>query len=107
MIYPKPAMLEGHGVRLEPLSREHEKGLAEAAKDGKLWELWFTSVPEPEKTGAYIDTALEGQKAGHMLPWAVIDTKSAALVGSTRYHDIVPAADRVEIGWTWYAGRVQ
>ena len=107
MIRPEPAVLEGHGVRLEPLSREHEKGLAAAAKDGKLWELWFTSVPEPEKTGAYIDTALEGQKAGHMLPWAVIDTKSAALVGSTRYHDIVPAADRVEIGWTWYAGRVQ
>ena len=107
MIHPKPATLEGHGVRLQPLSRDHEKGLIEAARDGKLWELWYTSVPEPEKTRAYIDTALEGQEAGHMLPWAVIDPKSGAVIGSTRYHDIIPAADRVEIGYTWYAARWQ
>jgi N-acetyltransferase len=107
VIHPKPATLEGHGVRLEPLTREHEKGLAEAAKDGKLWELYYTSVPEPEKTRAYIETALDGQSAGHMLPWAVIETKSGAVIGSTRYHDIVAAADRVEIGWTWYAARFQ
>ena len=107
MIQPKPATLEGHGVRLEPLARGHEKGLIEAAKDGRLWELFYTSVPEPEKTLAYIETALQGQKDGHMLPWAVIDMKSGAVVGSTRYHDIIPAADRVEIGWTWYAQRCQ
>jgi N-acetyltransferase len=107
VIHPKPAKLEGHGVRLEPLLREHEKGLIEAAKDGKLWELWYTSVPEPEKAGAYIATALEGQQAGHMLPWAVIDAKSGAIIGSTRYHDIIPAAERVEIGYTWYAARWQ
>jgi len=107
VIHPKPATLEGHGVRLEPLSKEHEKGLAEAAKDGKLWELWFTSVPEPEKTGAYIDAALAGQKAGDMLPWVVREAKNGAIIGSTRYHDIIPAADRVEIGYTWYAARWQ
>jgi RimJ/RimL family protein N-acetyltransferase len=107
VIHPKPATLEGHGVRLEPLSREHEKGLAEAAKDGKLWELWYTSVPEPEKTGAYIDAALAGQAAGDMLPWVVREAKNGAIIGSSRYHDIVPAADRVEIGYTWYAARWQ
>ena len=107
MITPKPAILEGHGVRLEPLLRKHEKGLAEAAKDGKLWELWYTSVPEPEKAGAYIETALEGQEAGHMLPWAVLEAKTGTVLGSTRYHDIIRETDRVEIGWTWYALRVQ
>jgi RimJ/RimL family protein N-acetyltransferase len=107
VIAPRPATLEGHGVRLEPLSVEHEKGLAAAAADGKLWELWFTSVPEPEKTRAYIDAALQGQKDGHMLPWAVRDAKDGTILGSTRYHDIIPAADRVEIGWTWYAARCQ
>jgi N-acetyltransferase len=107
VIHPKPATLEGHGVRLEPLSRDHEKGLIEAAKDGKLWELFFTSVPEPEKTRAYIEAALAGQEKGEMLPWAVRELKSGSIVGSTRYHDIIPAADRVEIGWTWYAARCQ
>jgi len=107
VIHPKPATLEGYGVRLQPLSRDHETGLIEAAKDGKLWELWYTSVPEPDKTQAYIDAALAGQKAGDMLPWAVMDAKSGEIIGSTRYHDIIPAADRVEIGYTWYAARAQ
>jgi N-acetyltransferase len=99
--------LEGHGVRLEPLSREHESGLVAAAKDGRLWELFFTSVPEPDQFAPYISLALEKQKQGEMLPWAVRDLRSGDIVGSTRYHDIIPAADRVEIGYTWYAARCQ
>ena len=107
MISPQPVALEGHGVRLDPLERSHEENLARAAADGKLWQLWFTSVPAPDETQKYVETALEGQQAGHMLPWAVRELQSGAIVGSTRYHDIVAAADRVEIGWTWYAQRVQ
>ena len=107
MIHPKPATLEGHGIRLEPLTREHEKGLIEAAKDGKLWELFFTSVPEPENTKKYVEDALKGQERGDMLPWVVRELKTNSIVGSTRYHDIIPAADRVEIGYTWYAQRCQ
>ena len=107
MITPAPVRLEGHGVRLEPLTAEHEAGLASAAEDGKLWELWFTSVPEPGKTGGYIADALEGQRAGHMLPWAVRELGSATVIGTTRYHDIVAKIDRVEIGYTWYAARWQ
>ena len=107
MIKVVPQELEGHGVRLEPLAPEHATGLKEAALDGRLWELFFTSVPEPDEVSAYISQALEGQKQGHMLPWAVRDLKGGAIVGATRYHDIVAAADRVEIGWTWYAERCQ
>ena len=107
MIKPVPLKLEGHGVRLEPLGSEHHDGLAAAAQDGKLWELWFTSVPEPEQTQAYIKAALAGQLAGHMLPWAVRELQTGRIVGSTRYHDIVAEADRVEIGYTWYAKRCQ
>jgi RimJ/RimL family protein N-acetyltransferase len=107
MISPRAATLEGHGVRLEPLSREHETDLAEAAQDGKLWELWFTSVPAPGETAKYIEAALQGQKDGHMLAWAVRESSSGQIVGSTRYHDIIAAAGRVEIGYTWYARRCQ
>jgi N-acetyltransferase len=99
--------LERHGIRLEPLTPAHAEGLRSAAEDGKLWELRYTSVPEPERVGSYIEGALAGQHDGHMLPWAVRELESGAIVGSTRYHDIIPAADRVEIGWTWYAQRVQ
>ena len=103
MITIQPATLEGHGVRLEPLSYDHHDGLVAAADDGKLWELWFTSVPEPEQTRAYIAAALAGQEAGHMLPWAVRELTSGKIIGSTRYHDIVADIDRVEIGYTWYS----
>jgi RimJ/RimL family protein N-acetyltransferase len=81
--------------------------LSSACADGRLWELWYTSVPRPTEFGQYIADALAGQTAGHMLPWAVRELDSGDVVGSTRYHDIVPAVDRVEIGYTWYASRWQ
>jgi len=103
MITLAPVTLEGHGVRLEPLTLAHQEGLAAATADGRLWELWFTRVPAPEEASAYIAEALEGQQAGHMLPWAVRELTTGAIIGSTRYHDITPQVDRVEIGYTWYA----
>jgi len=102
-----PATLEGNGVRLEPLTRDHAEALAAAARDGNLWELFFTSVPEPENANKYVDDALKGQERGDMLPWAVRDLNTNTIVGSTRYHDIIAAAGRVEIGYTWYAQRCQ
>lgn len=102
-----PVTLEGHGVRLEPLDAAHAAPIAEAVRDGELWRLWFTGVPQPEQAAAYVAAALEGQRAGSMLPWAVRELRSGDIVGSTRYHDIVPAIDRVEIGYTWYAARWQ
>jgi RimJ/RimL family protein N-acetyltransferase len=107
MISVSPVTLEGHGVRLEPLTLAHEEGLRAAAEDGRLSELWYTSVPAPDAVAQYITTANEGMAAGHMLPWAVLDVASGAVAGSTRYHDIVPAVDRVEIGYTFYAQRFQ
>ena len=107
MIHPKSITLERDGIRLEPLSPEHHDGLVAAAKDGELWDLWFTSVPEPGATLTYIREAVKGQSDGHMLPWAVRDVATDTIVGSTRYHDIVAAIDRVEIGYTWYAQRCQ
>jgi N-acetyltransferase len=103
MIATHPLTLEGHGVRLEPLAGEHHDALIAAATDGRLWELWFTSVPEPGKVRSYIAEAIAGRDAGHMQPWAVRELTTEAVIGSTRFHDIVPAVDRVEIGYTWYA----
>ena len=107
MLVVGPVTLQGHGVRLEPLTLDHAEDLTAAAMDGELWKLWFTTVPEPSQTHVYIDTALKGQHAGHMLPWVVRDAATDAVVGCTRYHDIVLAADRVEIGYTWYGQRWQ
>ena len=107
MISLSPTTLEGNGIRLEPLGTTHESDLAAAVQDGRLWELWFTSVPEPTQVGKYISDALAGQTAGHMLPWAVRELSSGRVIGSTRYHDIVPAIDRVEIGYTFYAASWQ
>lgn len=102
MITIAPVVLEDRGIRLEPLGPQHADDLTAAASDGKLWELWFTSVPEPENVARYIADAQAGFTAGHMLPWAVRDLASGRVIGTTRYHDVVPIVDRVEIGWTWY-----
>ncbi len=102
-----PVTLEGHGVRLEPLAPPHAPALGEAARDGTLWELSFTSVPTPDGAANYIADALRGQASGEMLPWVVRELRSGTIIGSTRYHDVVSAIGRVEIGYTWYAARWQ
>jgi RimJ/RimL family protein N-acetyltransferase len=107
MISPTAPVLEGNGVRLEPLTPAHAAELAVAAADGKLWELWYTAVPSPDRAEAYIADALAGLAAGHMVPWAVRELTTNKIIGSTRYHDVVPAIDRVEIGYTWYAASWQ
>ena len=100
MIHVDPVTLEFNGVRLEPLGLHHLDGLRAAAADGELWNLRITSVPEPQDTEAYIRTALE---TGNRVAFAVVDAASDTVIGTTSYHDIMPAIDRVEIGYTWYA----
>ena len=103
MIDAQPIALELNGIRLEPLTDEHHDALVEAASDGRLWELWFITVPPPDAMRAYIADALRNQREGHMVAWVVRDLATGAIIGATRYHDIVPRLDRVEIGYTWYA----
>ena len=107
MAFVEPVTLRGHGLRLEPLALTHEAGLAAAAADGALWRIRVTSVPEPQETRAYIETALQMREAGSRLAFAVLDDASGRELGSSSYHDILPAVRRVEIGYTWYARSVQ
>jgi RimJ/RimL family protein N-acetyltransferase len=98
----QPLVLEGHGVRLEPMQTQHANDLRAAIMDGELWRIRIVSVPEPAQVETYIAAALEGQKAGVMLPFVVRESGTGRIIGSTRYHDVVAALDRVEIGYTWY-----
>jgi RimJ/RimL family protein N-acetyltransferase len=103
----EPVVLERAPVRLVALGLEHEEGLKRAAADGELWNLRVTSVPEPAQTRAYIQAALDGRAQGHRLAFAVLDAATGDVIGSTSYHDIVPAVERLEIGYTWYAASRQ
>jgi RimJ/RimL family protein N-acetyltransferase len=107
MAFVEPVTLAARGVRLVPLDASHEDGLRAAASDGELWTLRVTSVPEPQDTRRYIDEALRMRADGHRFAFAVLDDATGTVVGTTSYHDIVPAVRRVEIGYTWYAQRVQ
>jgi len=110
-VWPPETTIERDGIRLEPLTLTHEAGIAAAAADGELWNIRFTSVPEPQETRAYIETAIKQRAEGSRLAFAVIDVAAnggkGIVIGSTSYHDIVPAIKRVEIGWTWYAKSYQ
>lgn len=103
MAFVEPITLSARGVSLVPLALAHEAGLREAAADGELWNIRVTSVPEPQDTRKYIEDALAMRAAGNRFPFAVIDDSSGKVMGSSSYHDIVPAIGRLEIGWTWYA----
>ncbi len=103
----QPVTLSARGVELVPLALEHEAGLRAAAADGELWNLRITSVPEPEQTKTYIEDALKARDAGNRFAFAVRDAATGTVLGSSSYHDILPAVKRVEIGYTWYAARCQ
>ena len=107
MSFVQPLVMCQNGVRLEPLSLAHEEGLRAAAADGTLWKLRITSVPEPQDTRAYIETALQMRADGHRFAFAVVDDATGTVLGTTSYHDILPAVKRVEIGYTWYRKSVQ
>ena len=107
MSFVQPLVMRHNGVRLEPLALSHEDGLRAAAADGELWKLRITSVPEPHETRAYIETALKMREDGNRFAFAVVDDATGTVLGTTSYHDILPAVKRVEIGWTWYRKSVQ
>lgn len=100
MAWPEPVTLSGRHARLEPLRRDHAPGLIEAARDGELWKLWYTSVPSPEGMAAEIERRLALQAAGSMLPFTVFDA-AGRVAGMTTYMHIDAAHRRVEIGSTW------
>jgi RimJ/RimL family protein N-acetyltransferase len=107
MAFVDPTTLTARGIALVPLSLDHEAGLRAAAADGELWQLRVTSVPEPEQTRAYIEAALQMREAGNRFAFAVTEEATGTVLGSTSFHDILPAVKRVEIGYTWYARRCQ
>ena len=107
MSFVQPVALRNNGIALVPLSLDHEEGLRAAAADGELWKLRITSVPEPQETRGYIETALKTRDEGHRFAFAVTEEATGKVLGSTSFHDILPAVKRVEIGYTWYAKSVQ
>ena len=107
MSFVQAVVLAARGVVLEPLALEHEEGLRQAAADGALWRLRITSVPEPDETRAYIETALAMRAADNRFAFCVRDEASGKVLGTTSYHDILPSVKRLEIGYTWYAKSVQ
>ncbi|OGB84820.1 MAG: GNAT family N-acetyltransferase, partial [Burkholderiales bacterium RIFOXYD2_FULL_59_8] len=107
MAFVEPVTLSERGITLVPLALEHESGLRAAAADGALWNIRVTSVPEPESTRKYIEDALAMRAAGNRFAFCVTNSDTGKVLGSTSYHDILPAVNRVEIGYTWYAKSVQ
>ncbi len=103
----EPVTLRGERVTLEPLARGHVDALRAAANDGELWRLWFTSVPAPDSVERYVDTALSWRETRDAMPFVVRDNASGDIVGCTRYFNVEPEHRRLEIGYTWYAKRVQ
>ncbi len=107
MAFVDPVSLSARGITLLPLSLDHEDGLRAAAADGELWNIRVTSVPEPENTRPYINDALAMREAGNRFAFAVLEAATGKVLGTSSYHDILPAVKRVEIGYTWYAKSVQ
>jgi len=105
--WPDNVSIEGNHVCLELLDSSHENDLREAAADGELHRLWYTSIPKPDQVTAEIKRRLALRDSGSMLPFAVLDKTDGKAVGMTTYMNIDSANRRLEIGSTWYRQSVQ
>lgn len=103
----EPVTLRGVHATIEPLSPEHIEPIRAAAADGALWRLWYTSVPSPEATSAWLARALDMRETQGAMPFAVRAVASGNVIGSTRYFNVDETNRRLEIGHTWYARRAQ
>ncbi len=106
MPWPDAVELQGEHARLVPLSADHADGLRAAARDGDLWQLWYTAIPSPEGMSAEIERRLGLRQIGSMLPFTVFDA-AGRVVGMSTYMNIDAPNRRVEIGSTWYARSAQ
>ena len=102
-----PVILEGRHVRLEPLSRAHERALIAAAEDGELWKSTTTIAPSRDTMAAYIRTALDAQANRRELPFIITRKSSGLVVGTTRFYNIERHDRNAEIGYTWLATSAQ
>lgn len=108
MSWIEPIQLRGDHALLVPLSQTHHDDLVQAVKDGELWKLWYTFIPEPSKMKAEIERRLNLQSSGGtIMPFAVLNPQNNKAVGMTSYLNIDSENRRVEIGATWYCKSMQ
>lgn len=107
MTWLEPVQLRGTRASLTPLAHSHADDLAEAVRDGELWQLWYTSIPAPDKIASFIDQRLAAQASGTCLPFAVLANATGRAVGMTNYLNVEPDHRRLEIGGTWYRTSIQ
>ena len=97
----QPTSLSGHGVRLEPLQREHVAALQDAVDDGDIGAIDYVNVPGRDGIPAWVDLALAMRDAGRELPFAIV--AGDRVVGSTRFYDIDLSVPTLAIGYTFHA----
>lgn len=102
-----PHPLEGHHVRLEPVSATHREGLRNATADGRLWELKVTTVPSPAEIDAWIDAGERANDAGERMTYVVLHRPTGTVLGSTSFLRYEPPKRKIEIGGTWLASSWQ
>jgi len=107
MEQPRPAVLAGHGIRLEPLAEAHVPGLREAVADGEIHRLPFAPhVPAPEAVAESVRGLRADVAAGARLVWVVVREADDRVLGLTTFMNLSLGDRGLEIGNTYLAASV-
>lgn len=107
-LWTAPVTLSGKVVRLEPLSKAHIPGLAEAGKDETIWKyMLYGDLTREGSMVAWVQSLLNQQSQGTDLPFTVYHLASQRIIGATRYLEMRPAHRSLEVGGTWYTPEFQ
>ena len=100
-------ILMGSSVQLEPMGLQHHDALAAIGCDPDLWRFTASIVRTPADMLKYIESALQARDEGSALPFVTVYRPTGEIVGSTRFRNYDPINRKLEIGFTWLAGKWQ
>ena len=96
-----PIILDGHHVRLEPVSLAHVPALWRAGAHDEIWRYLPYTMRSEDDMRSYVETELAKQEAGVVVRFVTVAKAIAQPIGATSYLNIDRQHRRVEVGGTW------
>ncbi len=106
--FSKEHILQDERALLRPLKKEDSKNLQHfSLNEPDLWKFSLQGAAGTEELNKYIDIALNARAQQKEYPFIVFDKKTGEYAGSTRFYDIQPELQTLQLGYTWYGKQFQ
>ena len=102
-LFNNKLVLENDRVLLRPLAPKDAAHLMPfAIKEPTLWTYSLLRADGENNMRTYLDMAFQKKETGDSFPFIVFDKATGHYAGTSRFYDIQPEHNTVQLGYTWY-----